>query len=42
MIKNIKVDSVYYEMLLVDAKKKRINPQKLVEQLIENSYNTQR
>ena len=42
MIKNIKVDSVYYEMLLVDAKKKRISSQKLVEQLIENSYNTQR
>jgi len=42
MIKNVKVGNVYYEMLLVDAKKRKLNPQELLEKLIEGSYNSKR
>ena len=40
MFKNVKIANVYYEMLLVDSKKKKLNPQELLEKLIESSYNS--
>jgi hypothetical protein len=37
-MKNIKMSSLAYEMLLELSKKKRLKPEQLVEQLIQTAY----
>ena len=37
-MKNIKMSSLAYEMLLELSKKKRLKPEQLVEQLIQIAY----
>ena len=37
--KQVRIRTLFYEMLLEDAKKKRSKPEELLEKLIEGSYN---
>jgi hypothetical protein len=39
MYKQVRIRALFYEMLLEDAKKKRSQPEELLEKLIEGSYN---
>jgi len=39
MYKQVRIKTLFYEMLLEDAKKKRSKPEELLEKLIEGSYN---
>jgi len=38
-MKTIKIDDVHYQMLMSEAKKSRLKPEALVEELIQVQYN---
>jgi len=39
MYKQVKIRTLYYEMLVEIARKKRFKPDEFVEKLIESAYN---
>jgi len=39
MYKQVKVRTLYYEMLVEVAKRKRLKPEEFLEKLIEGAYN---
>jgi len=39
MYKQVKIRTLYYEMMLELAKRKRLKPEEFLEKLIEGAYN---